>query len=192
MVLKYLMEKIMLKQMVISNQLRCLIDYYGIIFRAEDLSKKEYEFRNNKLGLILDLINTVKVPEDITAELRSTIIASWRLRIPGSTREKRSREISMVLQSIERLRTAIKWVEEHLSPDIGWQLDVAVLHSISLRRTDLEPIDVNKVQDLLDQAVEYLEIMRDGSTVSPEPGVYFSALRIAEGFGEHEDSLLKH
>jgi hypothetical protein len=53
-----------------------LIDYYGIIFRAEDLSKKEYEFRNNKLGLILDLINTVKVPEDITAELRSTIIAS--------------------------------------------------------------------------------------------------------------------
>ena len=192
MVLKYLMEKIMLKQMVISNQLRCLIDYYGIIFRAEDLSKKEYEFRNNKLGLILDLINTVKVPEDITAELRSTIIASWRLRIPGSTREKRSREISMVLQSIERLRTAIKWAEEHLSPDIGWQLDVVALHSISLRRSDLEPKDVNKVQDLLDQAVEYLEIMRDGSTVSPEPGVYFSALRIDEGFGEHEDNLLKH
>ena len=182
----------MLKQMVISNQLRCLIDYYGIVFKAEDLSKKEYEFRNNKLGLILDLINTVKVPEDITAELRSTIIASWRLRIPGSTREKRSRKISIVLQSIERLRTAIRWAEEHLSPDIGWQLDVAVLHSISLRRLDLEPEDVHKVQDLLDQAVEYLEIMRDGSTVSPEPGVYFSALRIYQGFGEHEDSLLKH
>jgi hypothetical protein len=186
------MEKIMLKQMVISNQLLCLIDYYGIVFKAKDLSKKEYEFRNNKLSLILNLIDTVKVPEDLMAELRSTIIASWRLKIPGSTREKRSREISMVLQSIERLRTAIKWAEEHPSPDIGWQLDVAVLHSISLRRLDMEPEDVHKVQDLLDQAVEYLEIMRDGSTFSPEPGVYFSAVRSGERFGEHEDSLLKH
>ena len=97
--LKYLMEKIMLKQMVISNQLLCLIDYYGIVFKAKDLSKKEYEFRNNKLSLILNLIDTVKVPEDLMAELRSTIIASWRLRIPGSTREKRSGEISMVLQT---------------------------------------------------------------------------------------------
>ncbi|VVB63751.1 Uncharacterised protein [uncultured archaeon] len=128
----------------------------------------------------------------MVTELRSTIIAAWWLRIPGSTREKRSGEISMVLQSIGRLRTAIKWATMHPGPDIGWQLDVAVLHSMSLRRLYLISKDVHKVQDLLDQAVEYLEIMMDGSTVSPEPDVYFSAVRIAEGFGEHEDSLLRH
>jgi hypothetical protein len=176
----------------IGDGLLGLIDYYETVFKCKDLYKKEYEFRNDKLALILDLINTVKIPEEMMTELRSAIIAAWRLKISGSTREKRSGEISMVLQSIERLRTAIKWANEHLGPDIGWQLDVAVLHSISLRRLDLEPKDVPKVQDLLDQAVEYLEIMMDGSIVCPEPDVYFSALRIAEGFGEHEDSLLRH
>jgi hypothetical protein len=179
--------------MSIDHRLLGLIDYYETIFKGKELSKKEYEFRNNKLSLILDLINTVKIPEDMMAELRSTIIAAWRLRIPGSTKEKRSGEISMVLNSIERLRTAVKWAMKHLGPDIRWQLDVAVLHSISLRRLDLEPKDVHKVQDLLNQAVEYMEIMMDGSTVVPEPDdVYFSAVRSAEGFGEHEDSLLRH
>ena len=180
------------EHMSIGNKLLGLIDYYETIFTSIELSKKEYEFRNNKLSLVLDLINTVKIPDDMMAELRSTIIASWRLRIPGSTKEKRLVEISMVLHSIERLRTALKWATEHPGPDIGWQLDVAVLHSISLRRLDLEPKDFHKVQDILNQAVEYLEIMMDGSTVGPEPDVYFSAVKITEGFGEHEDSMLRH
>jgi hypothetical protein len=187
-----MLEAIDLEHIAIGDKLLGLIDYYETIFRSKELSKKEYEFRNNKLSLILDLINTVKIPQDMMSELRSAIIAAWRLRIPGSTREKRSGEISMVLQSIERLRTAVKWAAMHPGPDIGWQLDVAVLHSMSLRRLDLISKDVLKVQDLLDQAVEYLEIMMDGSTVGPEPGVYFSAVKIAEGFGEHEDCLLRH
>ena len=187
-----ILEAIDLEHIAIGDKLLGLIDYYETIFKIKELSKKEYEFRNNKLSLILDLINTVKIPQDMMSELRSAIIAAWRLRIPGSTREKRSGEISMVLQSIERLRTAIKWAKEHPDPDIDWQLGVAILHSISLRRFDLIPQDIRKVQDLLDQAVEYLEIMMDGSTVGPEPGVYFSAVKIAEGFGEHEDCLLRH
>jgi hypothetical protein len=187
-----MLEAIDLEHIAIGDDLLGHLDYYETIFKSEDLSKKEYEFRNNKLSLILDLINTVKIPEEMTDELRSTIIAAWRLRIPGSTREKRLVEISMVLQSIERLHTAIKWAEEHPGPDIGWQLDVAVLHSVSLRPLDLIPKDVHRVQDLLNQAVEYLEIMMDGSIIGPEPEVYLSAVRIAEGFGEHEDSLLRH
>jgi hypothetical protein len=187
-----MLEAIDLEHIAIGDELLGIIDYYETIFKAKDLSKKESEFRNKKLGLIMDLINTVTIPEGMLAEMRSAIIAAWRLKILGSTREKRSGEISMVFQSIERLRTAIKWAEEHPGPDIGWQLDVAVLHNISLRRLELIPIDVHRVQDLLAQAVEYLEIMMEGSIVGPESDVYFSAIRIAEGFGEHDDSLLRH
>ncbi|MGD0954961.1 MAG: hypothetical protein ABR985_21680 [Methanotrichaceae archaeon] len=144
-----MLEAIDLEHIAIGDELLGIIDYYETIFKAKDLSKKESEFRNKKLGLIMDLINTVTIPEGMLAEMRSAIIAAWRLKILGSTREKRSGEISMVFQSIERLRTAIKWAEEHPGPDIGWQLDVAVLHNISLRRLELIPIDVHRVQDLL-------------------------------------------
>ena len=169
-----LLDNIVPGHLAIGDKLLGLIDYYEIIFKAEDLFKKEYEFSNNKLNLILDLISIVKIPENMMTDLRSAIIAAWRLRVPGSTREKRSMEISTVLQSIDRLRTAIKWAREHSDPDIDWQLGVAILHSISLRRLDLIPQDVHKVQDLLDQAVEYLETMMGGSIVGPEHDIHFS------------------
>ena len=79
----------------------------------------------------------------------------------------------MVLQSIERLRTAIKWAKEHPEPDIDWQLGVAILHSLSLRRLDLIPQDIQKVQDLLDQSVEYLETMMLGSIIGQGRDVFF-------------------
>jgi len=168
-----MLEAIELEHLAIGDKLLGLIDYYEIILKSRELSKKEYEFRNNKLSLILDLINTVKIPEHMMTDLRSAIIAAWRLKILGSTREKRSEEIGVVLQSIERLRTAIKWAKEHPGPDIDWQLDIAILHSISIRRLELISQDIHKVQDLLDQAVEYLETMMDGSIIGPEPNIYF-------------------
>jgi len=157
-----LLNAIELEHLAIVDKLLSLIDYYEIIFAAEDLFKKEYEFSNNNLNLILDLINIVRIPEEMMTDLRSAIIAAWRLRVPGSTREKRAKEISMVLQSIERLRNDINWAKEHPDPDIDWQLGVAIMHSISLRRFDLIPQDIHKVQDLLDQAMEYLETMMYG------------------------------
>jgi hypothetical protein len=175
-----LLEAIELGHLAIGDKLLGLIDYYEILFKRGELSKREYEFRNNKLSLILDLINTVKIPEEMMIELRSKIIAAWRLKIPGSTREKRSGEISMVLQSIERLRTAVKWATDHRGPDTRWQLEVAVLHSMSLRRLDLDPKDVHAVQDLLDQAVEYLELKMNGSVFDQKFDVYFSAIKSAK------------
>jgi hypothetical protein len=103
------------------------------------------------------------------AEMRSAIIAGWMLKIRRSTSAKRSVEIDIVLQSIERLRTAIKWVKEHPGSDMERQLDLAVLRSISIRPLDLAPEDVHIVHNILDQAVEYLETMIEGSIVSLEP-----------------------
>lgn len=128
----------------ICRRLLGLIDYYEAIFKGKGLFKKEYEFRNNKLSMILDLISYVMIPEDIMSELRSTIIFAWRLKIPGSTREKRTGEINTVLHSIERLRTAIRWIEDHPGPDTKGQLDIAVLHSLSMRHLDLESTDIVK------------------------------------------------
>jgi hypothetical protein len=183
------------RYMPIADELRGLIDYYEIIFKDKELVKKEYEFRNDRLSLLLELINTVAIPEDMLTELRSAIISAWRLKIPGSTREKRSGEISMILHSLERLRTAISSPMVHPGQQSKWQLDVAVLHSISIRRLDLESRGVQQVEDLLDQAIEYLKI-RTSCTIlgplGPESAIYFSAMKGDEGFVEHENSLLRN
>jgi hypothetical protein len=164
-----MLEDIDLGLTAIADKLLGLIDYYETVFKIKGLSKRESEFRNNKLSLIIDLIQSLTISEDMLAEVRSAIIAGWMLKIRGSTSEKRSVEIDIVLQSIERLRTAIKWVKEHPGSDMEWQLDLAVLRSISIRPLDLAPEDVHIVHNLLDQAVEYLEKMIDGSIVSLEP-----------------------
>lgn len=164
-----MLEDIDLGLTAIADKLLGLIDYYETVFKIKGLSKRESEFRNNKLSLIIDLIQSLTIPEYMLAEMRSAIIAGWMLKIRRSTSAKRSVEIDIVLQSIERLRTAIKWVKEHPGSDMGLQLDLAVLRSISIRPLDLAPEDVRIVHNLLDQAVEYLETMIDRSIVSLEP-----------------------
>ncbi|VVB63752.1 Uncharacterised protein [uncultured archaeon] len=49
-----MLEAIDLEHTAIGDRLLGLIDYYETIFKSKELSKKEYEFRNNKLSLILD------------------------------------------------------------------------------------------------------------------------------------------
>ena len=44
----------------------------------------------------------------------------------------------MVLQSIERLRTAVKWATDHPGPDIRWELEVASIAFNVTKTLDLD------------------------------------------------------
>ena len=141
----------------IGNNLLGLIEYYETIFGIEGLIRKECEFRSKKLNLTLDLIDTVQIPEEMVSELRSAIIATWRLKIPGSTKEQRSQEIDIIFHCIGRIRRAVSLAEEHPGPDLERQMDFAVLQSLPLRKSDLDRKDVPRVSNLLSQAMAYLE-----------------------------------
>jgi hypothetical protein len=151
----------------IGNNLMGLIEYYKIIFGSEGLIKKECEFRSKKLSMTLDFIDTVRIPEDMTTELRSVIIATWQLKIPGSTRLQRSHEIDIIFHCINRIRHAVRLAKEQPSLVLGWELDVAVLQSLPLRGSDLDRKDALKVLDLLSQAVAYLEELIEKPVLCP-------------------------
>ncbi len=141
----------------IANGLLGLIDYYSIIFQNKELVKKEGEFRHQRLSLILELIDAIAIPEDLMIELKSAIVAAWRLKVPGSTREKRSTEIRMVLCILEQLRTDINLAKGDSSQLFNSQLSLAALKSTALRPMDFEPRKAQEVQDLLDLSMKYLE-----------------------------------
>ena len=94
--------------------------------------------------MILDLIARVKIPEDIEMELESAIIEAWRLKIPGSTKEKRSGEINHIFQFIEKLRTSIDWLRAHHYTYSGRLIDSVLLHSLSMGGSGLEPQEIKK------------------------------------------------
>lgn len=151
----------------ISNNLLGLIKYYEIIFDSEGLIRKECEFRSKKLNLTLDLIDTVQIPEGMISELKSAIIATWRLKIPGSTKKQRSQEIDIIFHCIGRMRRAVRLAEGHQGPDLERQLNFAVLQSLPLRKSDLDRKDVPKVLNLLSHTMAYLEELIEKPVLCP-------------------------
>jgi hypothetical protein len=71
----------------ISDDLFGRVDYYEALFGRCDLIKREGEFRSYKLGLILDILRTMDMPENLKASLEFAILESWRLEIPEKTIE---------------------------------------------------------------------------------------------------------
>jgi len=151
----------------IESNLHGLIEYYEFIFGDEGLFKKECEFRNYKLNLTLDLINVLRIPADITTELRSAIIAAWRLKIPAITREQRTQETGIILECIDRIRYAVRLAKEQPGSVIGLQLDAVVLQSLPLRDSDLDRKDAPKILDLINQAMAYIEGLIEVPVIFP-------------------------
>ena len=96
-----------------SDDLFGQVNYYEALFRRSGLIKREGEFRNYKLGLILDILKTIEMPEDLKVSLESAILESWRLEIPEKSLEQREEELEAIFYSIQAVKNAIKWVKRH-------------------------------------------------------------------------------
>jgi hypothetical protein len=132
------------------------VDYYKAIMNRRDLIAKEGEFRIKKLGLIVDLIKAVNVPDDLKTKLTSAIIDAWRLDSPDSSAEKRDEEMSYIMRSIEAIRGTVQWLKRHPEPQAAKMLDIAVIFAIPIMTSDLYANKVRHIHDLLGQAVENL------------------------------------
>jgi hypothetical protein len=132
------------------------IEYYESILGREGLIEREGDFRNYKLGLTLDLLELVSIPEYLKSELNSAIIDSWRLEVPEKTLVQREDELNSTLRSLEAVRSAIKLTNKHPSLVGELQLYLEVMFALPLMPSDLRSEDGPRVHDLLSQMMDYL------------------------------------
>jgi hypothetical protein len=149
-----------------SDSLISQLEYYEAIFEREALVTREGEFRSRKLGLTIELLKIVGIPEDLKTELISTVIEAWRLDAPEKTVEQREDELKMLLHTIKAVKGAANWAREHPSPMIRQQLDVAVMFSLPLMSSDLRPEEVSKVHCLLCKVMDHYAGVIDGSILN--------------------------
>ncbi len=137
------------------------VEYYGAVLGRKDLINREAEFRISKLGLIVDLINTINVPYDMVSNLTSAIIEAWRLDEPERSLDEREEEMSHIMQSIEEIRSTIQLCKRHQGLDSARKLDIAVLFALPLMPSDLCSEEIEKIHGLLGQIVDYLSKTND-------------------------------
>ncbi len=148
------------------NVLISQIEYYEAILERTGLVKREGEFRNHKLGMTLDLLRPMDIPENLKSELSSAIIGAWRLMAPEKNLEAREDELNLALRGLEAVRSAVNWTWAHPGPVGEVRLYAAIMSSLPLMSSDLNSDDVPKVRDLLSQVMDYLAAKMDIAIVS--------------------------
>jgi hypothetical protein len=145
---------------LVCDDLLGRVDYYEALFKRCDLIKREGEFRNYKLGLILDMLRTMNMPENLEARLEIAILESWRLDIPEKTLEQREDELKAVLKSIQAVKGAIKSERSVPNDEKGKGLDISVLFALPIMPSDLVPNDASRILGLLNQAIDCYSITK--------------------------------
>lgn len=142
------------------------LEYYEAIFERNALVTREGEFRSCKLGLTIELLKIIGIPEGLKTELISAIIDAWRMEAPEKTVEQREEELKMLLHTIKAAKGAANWAKEHESPMIRQQLDVAVMFSLPLMSSDLRSEEISKVHCLLCQVMDHYADVIDGAILN--------------------------
>jgi hypothetical protein len=137
----------------LSKDLLGLTEYYSCILSDTELHKKECEFRSKKLGLILDFIRAIGIPENIERELTTAIIDSWRLKIPEMTLKHREIEQKNLVRSLNRIRTVINWMERCEATINSSQILFRVLSNLPIDLIDLQPEDAPRIQGLINRVM---------------------------------------
>jgi hypothetical protein len=151
-----LVETINPKCIPVGCDLLGQVDYYGAVLGRKDLILRRGDFRNSKLGLIIDLIKTVDAPDELKTKLTSAIIDAWRMDAPDSSLEEMAEEMGYILRSIEAIRRTVQWSKRHPGSKTGKMLDIAVMFAVPLMPSDLNPEEVRPIHDLLGQLVDSL------------------------------------
>ena len=145
----------------LSNQ----IEYYESILGRKGLVERESDLRNYRLGLTLDLLKIVNMPEDLKSQLNTAIIDAWMLSASEMTLAQRKDELSSTLHSLETVRGAIKGTNKHPCLTGLLQLYIAVMFALPLIPSDLRSDDVQKVHDLLSKVMDHLAEKMDAASM---------------------------
>jgi hypothetical protein len=149
-------EAVNLEYVPVGCNLLGQVDYYRAILGRKDLVTKEGEFKISKLGLIIDLIKALDIPDELNTKLSSAIIDAWRLDAPERSQEERAEEMSYIMRSIEAIRSTVQWSKRHPGPEAAKMLDIAVIFSLPIMNSDLNTTKIGQIHDLLGQIVDHL------------------------------------
>ena len=133
-----------------------LIEYYDAVLRKDSMADRESDFRASKLGLVVDLVRMIDIPEGLKVELTSAIVDAWRLQVPEVTQEQRAGERDNLLKGIEGIKKDIAWSVDHIEISNQKKLDLALRFTMMLEPSDFEPEAMARVNGLIRKAVIYL------------------------------------
>lgn len=140
-----------------------LVEYYDAIFNRFGLIKKESEFRSNKLSLVLDLIRTTGISDNLGTDLTATIIDAWRLCVPEKTLIQREEELRVVLSSIRNIKGAVRENNKCDDRVTEMQFDAMILSYLPIMPSDFQSDDASKIYDLLSLIIDQsLSLIEDG------------------------------
>lgn len=160
-----------------SKELLGLAEYYDAVFNRIGLVKKESEFRNNKLSLILDLIRATGISDNIGTDLMSTIIDAWRLHVPEKTLIQREEELHTVQRSIKNIKSAVRTNIKCGDPMAELHLGIAVLSRLPIAPTDFHSDDAHRIYDLISQITEESLLLIEGKLNFSSKEAAFSSIR---------------
>jgi hypothetical protein len=136
-----------------SEDLLGVLEYYEAVLGRNGLVERDGEFRCLKLGLILDILKIVNIPEDLRSELITAVISAWRMNSLAKTLTQSENELKKILCSIEVVRNEIREAIKHPSSRTVMQLEAPVMFALPLMPSDLNAEEVPRIYNLLSQVM---------------------------------------
>lgn len=133
-----------------------LLKYYEAIMNRSGLGARAGEVRSLKLGLILDLLKMVGIPENYKSGLTSALLKGWDMKCRDRSIIQVEQELRTVLLSIYSLENELARARSQWGPKARLRLDATVLVSLPLLPTDIKSNDIAGIHDLLARTMEYL------------------------------------
>lgn len=134
----------------ICNKLLGIADYYEAVFTGPRMMGHG-EFRSSVLGMIVEMLDVLRIDEDLRTELIRSITAGWRMEMVGDE----AAESEMVLEKLRSLRSAAM-------SDDTYGLELGVLMALPIREMDLKGEDVSHVYDVMNMIMDRLSSRRTG------------------------------
>jgi hypothetical protein len=131
-----------------------LLGYYEAILARKDLFARPGDIKSLKLGLILDLVRTVNIAEELEAKLVSAIISAWDMNSNRNSLEGGKGDIKTMLRSIVDIRESALMTLRNCNPISLMQLDVTIMFALPLIPHDLQNDEIPVIRDLLNLVLE--------------------------------------
>ncbi len=130
-----------------------LLEYYEAILDRDGLVTRDGEIRSIKLGLIVDLLKMVNIPDKLKADLILAVIDAWAMSSKAPMQNEE--DLKAVRRSIEAVRRCVLDAMAHPKSRASRQLDAAVMFSLPLLPCDLQKDEVARIRDLLSQVMDF-------------------------------------
>jgi hypothetical protein len=136
-----------------AENLLGLLEYYEAIMERNGLVARAGEVRSLKLGLILDLLKMVNIPDDLKANLVSAVLRAWDMKCKDKTLEQCEEVLKSMRGSIAAVRNEVKRVSHRGNPVTTINLDTAVMFALPLMPSDLKDDEVPGIHDLFSRVM---------------------------------------